>query len=179
MTQIHKGVLFACTKPMCDIIYRIILTLTALPHERWLRLFHSIVLQGLQLHQHVLCIVLCVNYHQLFVGFIKFHACVHVNTSTTSSPSVLSTALIKMSLTDPDSPRRTLPVDNHHSNLVETIANCPQAIKDLSAVLMLALVSNLKEIATGNRSLLCGQSQILILMVVWQMLGVLGTGRAK
>lgn len=78
---------------------------------------------------------------------------------TTSPPSVLSTALIKMSLTDPDSPRRTSQADNHHANIVETIANCPQAIKDLSAASMPALVSNLQEIAARNRSLLRNHEQ--------------------
>ena len=75
----------------------------------------------------------------------------HINKLTTSPPSVLSTALFKMSSSDSDSHSNASQGDDSHARLLESIARCPQAIKDLSDALMPALINNLEHIAERNQ----------------------------
>ena len=76
----------------------------------------------------------------------------HIDKLTTSPPSVLETALFKMSLSDSDSLSNVSQGDNSHPRLLESIAKCPQAIKDLSDALMPALISNLEHITERNQA---------------------------
>ena len=76
----------------------------------------------------------------------------HINKLTTSPPSVLSTALFKMSSSDSDSHSNASQGDDSHARLLESIARCPQAIKDLSDALMPALINNLEHIAERNQA---------------------------
>ena len=57
-----------------------------------------------------------------------------------------------MSLSDSDSLSNASQGDESHSRLLESIARCPQAIKDLSDALMPALISNLEHIAERNQA---------------------------
>ena len=76
----------------------------------------------------------------------------HINKLTTSPPSVLSTALFKMSSSDSDSHSNASQGDDSHARLLESIARCPQAIKNLSDALMPALINNLEHIAERNQA---------------------------
>ena len=76
----------------------------------------------------------------------------HINKLTTSPPSVLSTALFKMSSSDSDSHSNASQGGDSHARLLESIARCPQAIKDLSDALMPALINNLEHIAERNQA---------------------------
>ena len=76
----------------------------------------------------------------------------HIIKLTTSPPSVLSRALFKMSSSDSDSHSNASQGDDSHARLLESIARCPQAIKDLSDALMPALINNLEHIAERNQA---------------------------
>ena len=64
------------------------------------------------------------------------------------SSLVLSTALFKMSSSDSDSLSNASQGDESQSRLLESIARCPQAIKDLSD----APINNLEHIAERNQA---------------------------